>query len=166
MNSNKVGVCPQSFKLDYVGKSDSPTPLYPPHLIGEGEGFPFIGSHSYSWEGPTAAGSSWLGFLHFLINSILLHVLLSWQIFIWLMKQNRLQVVWIHNTTMHFFEDKIISFHWRLYKHFTLHGPCIAAKMTALNGEQRDMISLDKMQEAGVPGNRKRFLLYAFKHFS
>lgn len=38
--------------------------------------------------------------------------------------------------------------------------------MTESNSEQYKKISLDKLQEAGVPGNRKYFLLYAYKHFS
>lgn len=33
-------------------------------------------------------------------------------------------------------------------------------------GEQFENIPPDKLQEVGVPGNRKPFLLYALKHFT
>lgn len=163
-----VSICSQSFKLDYFGKSDNPTGMYPLSWsaainmsLPKERGFPSLGSHSCSWVEPTAAGSSWLGFLHFLIYSTLLHVLLSRQIFIWPMTKNRLQVQY-ESITQQSISVKL-SFH---QANISDCDPCIITRMTESNGEQHEMIYLDKLQEASVQGNRKRFLLHAFKHFS
>lgn len=41
---------------------------------------------------------------------------------------------------------------------FRLCCTCVVAKKTEKTGEQHEMISLDKSQEARAPGNRKRLL--------
>lgn len=49
----------------YVGKSDHPTALHPLSWSA----VIHMWLRGFPWVGPTAAGSSWLGFLHFLIKS-------------------------------------------------------------------------------------------------
>lgn len=164
---------PQSFKLDCAGKSDSPNTLYPLSRsaatdvsLARERGFPSLAHTPVPEWGRQLLGlpelaSSVSSSIHTPPRTPILTNFHPTEETV-----KRLWVLWIRNTARHFCEDQIIPFHWRLRKHFTLCGPCIVAKMTELNGEQRDMISPDKLQEAGAPGNRKPFLLYAFKHFT